>query len=295
MSGDGTVGRTLAVALGGLLVANGASILASPLLMTSKAGAICTLVVVLAASFAAAFHVARHSPWGGYWLGVSMLVPATAAWVFANFIYTLNGVGTDFGTAKGHVIVGIFSAGVNLVACVVGADFGADFNRGSRAELFGRPRPTLHVGWWLGAVVGLVLLFVFGVGLAWHWGQAKAEIYLVPDGCVGWVAVDFGVPGAPRLPMEDGFGVVEVPPSGRVQTSNEMVVSPRIAQHWYVRDGKRVAEAPSMGGGAHGAPGAAGITIYTTYLFIGTREEMELIGKGRDDHGRPVPGLSRCK
>jgi hypothetical protein len=42
---------------------------------------------------------------------------------------------------------------------------------------------------------------------------------LVPKGYVGWIRVEFGVPGAPLLPREDGLYVMRIPPSGRLRTS----------------------------------------------------------------------------
>jgi hypothetical protein len=43
--------------------------------------------------------------------------------------------------------------------------------------------------------------------------------YDIPAGFTGWVTVEYGVAGAPPLPVEQGTRVITVPASGRVVTS----------------------------------------------------------------------------
>jgi hypothetical protein len=284
----------MATALGVLLTANAVTTFAPRALLDTRVGGFASLALVLAASAAAAFHVARHASRGGYWLGVGMLVPATALWVLSNFIAYVTGTGTDFGGFKGHLILASIGAGVNLVLCVVGADVGDDLRREAAARLDG-PLARRRVGRWVWAVVGMLVLCLFAIGQAFRWGRSKANILLIPEGCIGWVVVEYGVPGAPPLPMEDGFGVVSVPTSGLVLTSSDIVWSPKIDYHWYVRDGKRVAEAPSLGGNAVQSRSTTGTQRYTAFDFIGTQADRDAIGKERDAHGNPVPGLVRCR
>jgi hypothetical protein len=286
--------QVMAMALGVLLAASTLTTVASRFLLESRVGGLAAEAVLLGASFFAAYHVARHATRGGYWLGVAMLVPATAIWVLANFIDSATGGATDFGGSKGNAILAIISAGVNLVLCVVGADVGDDLRREATARLDG-PLANRRVGRWFWAVVGMVVLGLLAVGQAFHWGSSKANIWLIPEGCVGWVVVEYGVPDAPALPMEDGFGVITVPPSGRVLTSSDIVWSPRIDYHWYVRGEKRVAKARSLGGGTRQATSTTGTQRYTSYDFIGTETDKQAIGMVRDADGNPVPGLHRCK
>lgn len=51
--------------------------------------------------------------------------------------------------------------------------------------------------------------------------------FLIPEGYVGWIRVDFDVPGAPPLPVEDGFYIFKFPESGRLQSSSGDVVESR--------------------------------------------------------------------
>ena len=45
-------------------------------------------------------------------------------------------------------------------------------------------------------------------------------VYLIPAGFTGWVTIEYGVAGAPPLPHEGAARRIDVPPSGRVQTSS---------------------------------------------------------------------------
>ncbi len=45
-------------------------------------------------------------------------------------------------------------------------------------------------------------------------------VYLIPAGFTGWVTIEFGVAGAPPLAREGDARRIDVPASGRVQTSS---------------------------------------------------------------------------
>ena len=44
--------------------------------------------------------------------------------------------------------------------------------------------------------------------------------FLIPEGYVGWIRVDFEVPGAPPLPVEGDFYILKFSDTGRLQTSS---------------------------------------------------------------------------
>jgi hypothetical protein len=44
--------------------------------------------------------------------------------------------------------------------------------------------------------------------------------YLIPAEYVGWVRIDYGISGAPALPVEDGYRICRFPSSGHLQTSS---------------------------------------------------------------------------
>ena len=48
----------------------------------------------------------------------------------------------------------------------------------------------------------------------------KTEKWIIPKGYVGWLRLDYGVAGAPPLPIENGRFLVRMPPTGRLQTSS---------------------------------------------------------------------------
>jgi hypothetical protein len=53
-------------------------------------------------------------------------------------------------------------------------------------------------------------------------GQTQEALYrfLIPEGYVGWIRVDFEVPGAPPLPVEGHFYILKFSDTGRLQTSS---------------------------------------------------------------------------
>jgi len=57
--------------------------------------------------------------------------------------------------------------------------------------------------------------------------------FLIPEGYVGWIRVDFDVPDAPPLPVEDGFYIFKFSDSGRLQTSSRDIVYSRRNEFFY--------------------------------------------------------------
>jgi hypothetical protein len=60
--------------------------------------------------------------------------------------------------------------------------------------------------------------------------------FLIPEGYVGWVRVDFDVASSPELPIEEGYYVFKFPKSGRLQTSSSDIVESRRNQFFYYSD-----------------------------------------------------------
>jgi hypothetical protein len=90
----------------------------------------------------------------------------------------------------------------------------------------------------------LLLLIVF-VSLSAFWvgpivalDQEKLRLpyrFLIPEGYVGWVRIDFNVNNAPPLPVENGYYLVKVPPTGRLRTSSGEIIA-RGDQYFYISD-----------------------------------------------------------
>lgn len=50
----------------------------------------------------------------------------------------------------------------------------------------------------------------------------RPDRYLIPDGYVGWVRIQYSVAGASPLPTEQGYDLYRIPPNGFLQTSSAM-------------------------------------------------------------------------
>src|ERR1041385_8868642 len=51
--------------------------------------------------------------------------------------------------------------------------------------------------------------------------QRRPNRYLIPDGYVGWVRINYRIKEAPILPIEDGYYLFKFPESGIINTSSE--------------------------------------------------------------------------
>lgn len=108
--------------------------------------------------------------------------------------------------------------------------------------------------------------------------------FLIPEGYVGWIRVDFDVSNAPQLPIEDGFYIFKFPESGRLQTSSSDVVESRRNEfHYYSTEGsyklkvvgpieKRMVPGEFSGpGSGHIAP----VPNHYRYIFIGPTDVFD--------------------
>jgi hypothetical protein len=82
--------------------------------------------------------------------------------------------------------------------------------------------PGWRTRWALILCLGGALL----VSKSWHddfRGRLRRPVrFLIPSGYVGWVQVQFGEPGAPPLPIQNGFYVAHIPSSGFTRTSTHI-------------------------------------------------------------------------
>jgi hypothetical protein len=108
--------------------------------------------------------------------------------------------------------------------------------------------------------------------------------FLIPEGYVGWVRVDFDVPTAPPLTIEKGYYIFKFPKSGRLQTSSSDSVESRRNQFFYYSETDKylikaggplntrlVQEEFSGPGPGHPTP----VPNRYRYIFIGPREVFE--------------------
>jgi len=97
------------------------------------------------------------------------------------------------------------------------------------------------VGLWFRAVLSVLwfgALVPAGFFL-WLWisyeRNTSAETWLITEGYVGWMRLDYSVAGAPPLPKDHGHYIVRMPKSGRLQTSTAN--TPRIDDNQYYSEG----------------------------------------------------------
>lgn len=62
----------------------------------------------------------------------------------------------------------------------------------------------------------------------------RPDRYLIPDGFVGWVRIDYEVEGAPELPIEDGFYLLRIPASGHLETSSSLGTGWASDEYYYL-------------------------------------------------------------
>ena len=67
-----------------------------------------------------------------------------------------------------------------------------------------------------------------------------ADRYLIPDGYIGEIRVEYGVKNTPALPLEEGRHLLVIPRSGSLQTSTQMDWRwCDISDYYYVKGNQR--------------------------------------------------------
>jgi hypothetical protein len=135
--------------------------------------------------------------------------------------------------------------------------------------------------------VGTLLLVALLIGLAmWsHTGQERAESrpsrFLIPEGYVGWVRIEFDVLGTPTVPIEDGGYLFKVPPTGVLKTSLKLQDGwPEDRYYYYSEERRRELSTRSQDGKRliwskiNGAvSGLSGEKSYEEF-FVGTEQQF---------------------
>jgi len=131
--------------------------------------------------------------------------------------------------------------------------------------------------------------------------QRRAPIkYLFPEGYIGWVRIDWKVPDAPPLPVEDGYYIIKFPASGRIQTSSDLEYGWGKDQDYYYTDTSlRLLESTNFGeqgwvwaeGTTYLNDGKGNETEKYSRMFVGTREQFDKYGfKHTDAEGELIFG-----
>lgn len=105
--------------------------------------------------------------------------------------------------------------------------------------------------------------------------------FLIPEGYVGWVRIDFNVKDAPPLPVEDGFYVVKIPDTGRLKTSLQDTLTRRDEFYYFADDTKYPLSINSQNPTCMiqqrfwGPPLGHATPNHYRYFFVGPREIYE--------------------
>ncbi|MFZ0959202.1 MAG: hypothetical protein WAN60_22870 [Candidatus Sulfotelmatobacter sp.] len=127
----------------------------------------------------------------------------------------------------------------------------------------------------------------------------RSSRFLIPDGYVGWVRVEFEVNGALPLPVENGESIFQVPPSGLLKTSSpEQYGWAKDRYYYYSTGGLRMLPDARQPGGSFiwgkingEESGARGKTKYEEF-FVGTGQQFREQSKGTLNIGSSVPRTS---
>jgi hypothetical protein len=125
----------------------------------------------------------------------------------------------------------------------------------------------------------------------------RSSHFLIPEGYVGWVRIEFQASGAPAVPVENGESVFEVPPSGLLKTSSTEQYGWAKDRYYYYSKGRlRMLPDAGQGGGIliwgkiNGEESSSqGKRTYQEF-FVGTAQQFREQMNGRLTVGSSVPG-----
>ena len=120
--------------------------------------------------------------------------------------------------------------------------------------------------------------------------------FLVPEGYVGWVRVEFQVPGAAPLPVDGGEYLFKFPPAGLLSTSSsEEYGWAKDHYFYYSEGGTRVLPQTGPGGGGliwgklnAEKSGPLGKRKYEEF-FVGTEQQFQEQTRGEKNVGSSTP------
>jgi hypothetical protein len=96
-------------------------------------------------------------------------------------------------------------------------------------------RKQLKAKWKLaGSLFATSLLSCYCLTWALPGDTRRPDKYLIPDGYVGWVLIEYEVKGAPRSPIEDGYHLFKIPHNGHLKTSSPLEYGSATDEYYYV-------------------------------------------------------------
>ena len=87
------------------------------------------------------------------------------------------------------------------------------------------------------SIVAVVAIFATGCK---EEQKGIGDRYLIPDGYLGEIKIEYGVKNAPALPLEEGRHLLVIPRSGSLQTSTQLDLRwCTISDYYYVKGNQR--------------------------------------------------------
>lgn len=203
--------------------------------------------------------------------------------------------------ARSQILFAVLSVAALLLATIYAAIVSFRAADGSAGPRWLFPQNTGRRTRILAAIFTVVWVAALGlwVGTSVRQATRNPSRYLIPDGYVGWVRVEYQVPGAPPLPVENGRLVLRVPPDGALRTSSpEGFGWAKDEFAYFSGSGLRPLSQTGWGGGGmiwgriNGeAVTAAGRRQYEEF-FVGTEQQFKQSVNLKEDAGprNPVPG-----
>ncbi len=129
--------------------------------------------------------------------------------------------------------------------------------------------------------IGLIAFGVW-IGVSMRQASRPPSRYLIPDGYVGWVRVEYDVSGAPPLPVEDGRFLLKFPAKPFLQTSSPERFGWAKDEFFYYRDSTQRPLAQTGRGGGGDIWGRINGEAMTTTgkrqyeeFFVGTERQFQ--------------------
>ncbi len=101
--------------------------------------------------------------------------------------------------------------------------------------------------------------------------------FLIPDGYIGWIRVDFNIKGALALPAEGDYLVFKIPPSGYLKTPAKYMCGYPSDYYYYSGESRKQIDTKRMIFW-RGFPNREETTFekeIDEYIFVGTEQEFE--------------------
>lgn len=143
-----------------------------------------------------------------------------------------------------------------------------------------------------GSYVRLIFWLLVVASISCDERRSHNNIFLLPNGYVGWYRVDFNVPNTPMLPTQMRYQhewrVFAIPPNGWLRTSSpHECCDPTVSEWFYVSDGNRQ-ELKNVAWAQASFPSNG---IVCESRFVGTQDQYRKYGRRpkKDNDGCIVP------